>query len=194
MQTQGCPGYLSCTDTKKESKRGGFSPTKIHPHKKWLEEAKSGRFLGFPSQGPSHCLRALWTRRCIFLSYITALALSFEQVEDITATQEATMLEVENHHMVAVAGLQDEYESRVQGKFHSLHKAWDRSEHKNKDSCQISEDKQGRPWLVFGWETYREYQGCDAKTNHVWMPLALKTLTVAMRPLWFKGTSLHHQS
>lgn len=40
------------------------------------------------------------------------------QVEDITASHEAALLEMENNHTVAIAILQDDHDHKVQGSYH----------------------------------------------------------------------------
>lgn len=71
-------------------------------------------------QLPSQCQgnKPLWTvnlkKPFIFCNYSALLS---EKVEDITATQKAMVLEMENSHTAAIAALQEEYEQRVQGNF-----------------------------------------------------------------------------
>lgn len=45
------------------------------------------------------------------------IAVTLSQVEDITASHEAALLEMENNHTVAIAILQDGHDHKVQGSY-----------------------------------------------------------------------------
>lgn len=48
------------------------------------------------------------------------MTVPFLQVEDITASHEAALLEMENNHTVAITILQDDHDHKVQGMYQAV--------------------------------------------------------------------------